>query len=267
MRDFVFVHTSFFLKIRSYTIFMSSQIVKSSIKHHNSVQLDYYAGKVKKTMLPVDSYYVNRHIERFVQHSGIEQKDKILEVGCGMGKFTLPLLKKGYNITGLDLSPILLQKLLEYNDNTFKIDLIASDILEVPAELNGQFDKVIGFFTLHHFLNLEIYLQAMSRVLKPGGTIVFLEPNAYNPLYYFQIVFSPTMSWAGDKGVAMMTPKRFKSASSYASLENIGLDKYGFFPPFIVNTRIGKWIESLLEKVKLLEGVSAFQIVKMRKPL
>ena len=213
---------------------MASQLVKSGIHHHNSVQLDYYAGKVKKTMVPVDSYYVNNHIDKFIKHSGISRNADILEVGCGMGKFTFPLLKKGYKISGLDLSPVLLQRLLAHNDNRFKIDLIASDILDAPEELNDRFDYVIGFFTLHHFMNLDTYIKAMSRLVKPGGKVIFLEPNAYNPLYYFQIVFSPTMSWAGDKGVAMMVRKNFVKAANYASLKETSIVKYGFFPPFVV---------------------------------
>lgn len=245
---------------------MPNQLVKSGIHHHNSVQLDYYAGKVKKTMIPVDSYYVNNHINNFIKYSGITRNDNILEVGCGMGKFTFPLLKKGYKITGLDLSPVLLQKLLEHNANRFRIDLVASDILDAPNELDDRFDYVIGFFTLHHFMNLDTYIKSMSRLLKPGGRIIFLEPNAYNPLYYFQIVFSPTMSWAGDKGVAMMTSKNFHKASKYAGLEKISVDKYGFFPPFAVNTKIGRAIEKLLEKLRIFKGLSAFQIVKMNKP-
>ncbi|GAA3522570.1 hypothetical protein GCM10022393_41450 [Aquimarina addita] len=245
---------------------MANQLVKSGIHHHNSIQLDYYAGKVKKTMLPVDSYYVNNHIRQFIKHSGITREDDILEVGCGMGKFTFPLLQRGYKLTGLDLSPVLLQKLLEHNANRFQINLVASDILDAPNELNGRFDYVIGFFTLHHFMNLETYIKSMSRLLKPGGSIIFLEPNAYNPLYYFQIAFSPTMSWAGDKGVAMMHYKKFKDASAYAGLANLTIDKYGFFPPFVVNRKIGRYVESSLEKMRVFKGVSAFQIVKMTKP-
>lgn len=246
---------------------MKNQIVKSAIKHHNSIQLDYYAGRVKGTMKPANSYYVKRHIDTFIQHSGIELNDDVLEVGCGMGKFTIPMLRRGYKITGLDLSPVLLQRLLEYNDNMNPINLISSDILEAPEELDGRFDKVIGFFALHHFMQLESYLQAMRRLLKPGGSIIFLEPNAFNPLYYVQIVASPTMSWAGDKGVAMMRTKLFQRAADYAKLENLTIHKYGFFPPFVVNTKLGKWTESALEKMKIFEGVSAFQIVKLTKPL
>lgn len=246
---------------------MKNQIVKSAINHHNSVQLDYYAGTDKKTMRPVNSHYVNRHIQEFVNHSGISKSDDILEVGCGMGKFTLPLLKRGYKITGLDLSPFLLQKLLEHNDNRHNIELVVSDILDIPEEFNGRFDKVIGFFTLHHFLNLETYLQAMCRVLKPGGSVVFLEPNAYNPLYYLQIVFSPTMTWAGDKGVAMMRKKKFLSAAKYAGLADVSIYKYGFFPPFVVNRKAGRVSEKALEKLRIFKGASAFQIVTMTKPL
>lgn len=245
---------------------MKNQLVKSAINYHNTIQLDYFAEKVKKTMLPVDSYYVNRHVNKFIDYSGISRDDNLLEVGCGMGKFTIPLLNRGYNITGLDLSPVLLQMLLEYVDNKFKIDLISSDILELSEDYNDKFDHVIGFFTLHHFLHLETYLKAMSRVLKPTGSIIFLEPNAYNPLYYIQIAFSRSMSWKGDKGVAKMTSNNFHRAATYAGLENVSIQKYGFFPPFIVNTPVGRFTEKVLEKIKLFNGVSAFQIIKMDKP-
>lgn len=245
---------------------MTNELVKSKFQHHNSIQLDYYSGKMKRTMLPVNSYYVNRHIEEFIKYSGISKNDIILEVGCGMGKFTFPMLKRGYKITGLDLSPTLLQKLQEYNDNKFQIDLIASDILEIPEKYNEQFDHVIGFFTLHHLRQLETYLQAGKRVLKPNGSIIFLEPNAYNPLYYFQIVFSPTMSWKGDKGVAQMTSKKIYRAAQYSGLKNVLIHKYGFFPPFVVNNPISRFIETSLEKMKIFKGVSAFQIIKLDKP-
>jgi len=244
---------------------MSNQLVKSAIQTHNNIQLDYFAEKIKRTMLPVNSYYVNRHIDEFIKFAGLNPNNQILEVGCGMGKFTFPLLRKGLKITGLDLSPFLLQKLLEYNNNTFPINLIASDILEIPEEYDEKFDAVIGFFTLHHFHHQETYFQAMSRVLKPGGSIIFIEPNAFNPLYYFQIFFTPGMSWKGDKGVADMRHSVFKRAANYAQLKKLSIKKYGFFPPFVVNTYIGRRIEALLEKINFLKGLSAFQIIKLEK--
>lgn len=246
---------------------MGTDLVKSKIKIHNQTQLAYYDKKIKTTMKPVNSYYVNRHVDEFIKISEIKRDQDVVDVGCGMGKFTIPLIKKGYSLTGLDLSPFLLQQLLIHNDNRFDIELICSDILEVPSEYNLKFDKVIGFFALHHFLHLHTYFQAMSRILKPGGEIVFVEPNAYNPLYYIQILFSPNMSWKGDKGVLRMRRKNFQKAADYAHLENLEIYKYGFFPPFVVNTLIGKKLEKLLERIGIFKFFSAFQIIKVEKPL
>ncbi len=217
-------------------------------------------------MLPSDSYYVRRHIQEFLTFSNIRRDEKLLEVGCGMGKFTLPLLQNRFDVTGLDLSPFLLQKLLEYNGNGFPVKLICSDILDVPEECNGKFDKVIGFFTLHHFHHLETYFQAMARTLKPGGEIIFLEPNAFNPLYYFQILFSPTMTWQGDKGVADMTKGNFRKAAEYAGLEGLEIKRYGFLPPFAVNRQAGRAVDLGLEKLRVFEPLSAFQLIRLRRP-
>lgn len=242
-----------------------TQIVKSAIDYHNNTQLDYFGQRVKSTMRPVDSNYVRKHIQRFLKFSEMQRDEDILEVGCGMGKFTFHLLRAGYKVTGLDLSPFLLQKLLEHNNNRFKVPLICSDILEISSEYDGRYDRVIGFFTLHHFHHLETYFQAMSRVLKPGGEIIFIEPNAYNILYYFQIFFTPGMSWKGDRGVAQMRRSNFEKAAKYANLTLKDIHTYGFFPPQIVNKDWGLRIDDILERQRLLKPVLPFQIIRFSK--
>ena len=50
---------------------------------------------------------------------------------------------------------------------------------------DGMFDTVVGSSTLHH---LEVYqaLKEFYRVLKPGGTIYFTEPNMVNPQIFLE---------------------------------------------------------------------------------
>jgi 2-polyprenyl-3-methyl-5-hydroxy-6-metoxy-1,4-benzoquinol methylase len=43
----------------------------------------------------------------------LDKKQKILDLACGYGRFTIPLAKEGYDIQGLDLSPDLLKKARE----------------------------------------------------------------------------------------------------------------------------------------------------------
>lgn len=37
--------------------------------------------------------------------------------------------------------------------------------------------------------------------------MAFLEPNAFNPLYYFQITLTPEMRWEGEKGIFQDAPE------------------------------------------------------------
>jgi hypothetical protein len=91
--------------------------------------------------------------------------------------------------------------------------------------------------------------------------VAFCEPNAFNPLFPLQIIASPTMSWAVDRGVLRMRPGVFRAAFAEAGLAPPKIRRYGFFPRAIANTRIGSALERGLESLRLLSPVSAFQIV------
>ena len=74
------------------------------------------------------------------------------------------------------------------------------------------------------------------------------------------------MSWSGDRGVYRMTRGKFEKAAGYAGLELGTINKYGFFPPFIVNMKAGRLLEKGLEESKILNAFSAFQLIKLTKP-
>ena len=245
----------------------STEILPSTILYHNTLQQEYFDESDKKTMKPVKSRYVLNHIDKLLESVHLTRDDKILEVGCGMGKFTFPLLEKGFKISGLDLSPYLLRSLLEFNNNRHSLDLICSDILEIPEDYNESFDHVIGFFTLHHLHNLRVCYQAMSRVLKPGGKITFIEPNALNPLYYLQITFTPGMSWAAEKGIMNMHKAHMTDVMKYANLSNLSIKTYGAFPPFIANTKWGHIAEQRIETFRPLLPFLPFLLIQVQKPL
>ncbi len=244
-----------------------SSIIKSPITYYNNVQLHYFGKKIKRTMVPVYSDYVSRHANELIQFAGIEKHHRVLDVGCGMGKYTMDMLAKGYKVEGLDLSPFLLQQFLRYNDNRFNVKLHAADILEAPEELNEQFDFVIGYMTLHHLHVLHASFQSMFRLLKPGGKLIFLEPNPYNPLFHMQILFTKGMSYKGEKGLLDMTRNKIYNAMGFSGFIKPRLRRFGFFPPAIYNIAIGKKIDNGLSKIRPLQGIMAFQLFAAEKPL
>ncbi len=240
-------------------------VIPSQIRYHNNIQLEYFGEEIKPTMIPVDSPYVRNHIDKCIQLTGLDKSERIMEVGCGMGKFTLPLVGRGYTIIGLDLSPFLLQKLLEYNNNRFRIPLLACDVLDMPEDFQGQLDTVLGFFTLHHMHAPDIVFTSLYRQCRPGGRVVFIEPNPLNPLYYLQIMFSKGMEWQAEKNILLLTPRKLKKAAALAGFQSVVIKRYGAFPPVLFKYPLFQKIERIIERIPFFKPFLPFQYIELRK--
>jgi SAM-dependent methyltransferase len=226
---------------------------------HNETQRRYYATAEKRGMQPSGSPYLRRHVEELVRFAGLEPGQRVLEVGCGMGRYTLLLAERGIRVEGIDLSEPLLDRLRVFDGGRFDIPLYAGDVLDPPAAL-GTFDAVVGFFTLHHIHDLPATYRAMARLVAPGGPVAFLEPNPWNPLYYVQIAVTREMTWEGDRGMVGMRRSQVFPAMASAGLVRLRLERFGFFPPFAANAPWGARVEGVLERRRALGPVLPFQL-------
>jgi SAM-dependent methyltransferase len=216
-------------------------------------------------MIPRPTPYVERQVGEMIRFAELRPGQRVLDVGCGMGRYTLPLAVAGIAVEGLDVSPVLLERLREYAGGEYDIPLHACDIWRPPAELLCRFDVVVGFFTLHHLHDLELSFRSMARLVKPGGRIAFLEPNALNPAYYVQIVATPGMTWQGDGGMVRMRRSRVHGAMTRAGLVDLRLERFGFFPPMITNRRWGAALERVFERIPLWRPLLPFQLFGGRR--
>jgi SAM-dependent methyltransferase len=239
---------------------------REGIDRHNRAQQTYFEGRVPATMIPRATPYVRRHVDELLSASGLGPGDSVLEAGCGMGNYTFELVERGLTIEGLDLSPVLLQRLRAYGGERVSFPLHCADVLDPPEELVGRFDGVVGFFTLHHLHDIEGSIRSMVRLLRVGGSFAFVEPNAFNPLYYVQIAATPGMSFRGERQLTSMRASVILPAMRYAGLGDVSVHRYGFFPPPVVNRKPGRTLERALERVRPLRSVSAFQLFVGRHP-
>jgi SAM-dependent methyltransferase len=229
-------------------------------QEHNRAQRAYFEQTEKPRMVPGDTPYLRRHLEEILQTARLSPGARVLEAGCGMGRYTLLLARRGIQIEGLDPSPVLLDRLRSYSSAEREIPLHCAVLEDPPAALAGAFDAVLGFFTLHHVANLTAFFRGAARVLQPGGRTVFLEPNAYNPLYYAQILLTPGMTWQGDRGVVDMRRSVVFAAMQSAGFRRLTLRRFGFFPPFLTNRPGGRALEAVLERFPLWRGALPFQL-------
>ncbi len=236
------------------------------IEEHNLRQRHYFERTIKRNMVPTDSPYLRRHVDEMICCGNISTDDRVLEVGCGMGRYTLLLTQRGVRVEGLDLSPVLLERLESYNGGRFDITLHCVDIQNPPPPLYGAYDLVLGFFMLHHVEDLDLTFQSIATLLHPGGRVVFLEPNPFNPLYYLQILITPGMTWQGDEGIVRMRRSLIFRAMERAGFTRCAMTRFGFFPPFLANRKWGSRLEALLESVPLWRAHLPFQLFRGERP-
>lgn len=97
---------------------------------------------------------------------------KILEPLCGSGRFLVPFLERGYDISGIDCSAEMLEKLREKAPNA---KIIQSNITEYETE--ERFDYIfISSGSVSLFTDISVcktILKKMRNLLEPGGQFVF----------------------------------------------------------------------------------------------
>jgi SAM-dependent methyltransferase len=237
------------------------------MRRHNARQRDYYRQPQRKPrMRPASSPYVQRQIDRLFQVAGLESGMKVLDVGCGMGRYTLQLVERGMEVSGLDLSPELLDRLAQYDGGRYGVALYCGDIADPPSDLPRDFDALIGFFTLHHMHDLRRCFRSMATIVKPGGIIGFVEPNGASPLYYIQIAATPSMSWSAEKGLLQMHDATVRRAMTHGGLSDFKSQSFGFFPPLIANVSGAAAVEAMLERVPMVRPGLSFKVFAARRP-
>lgn len=127
---------------------------------------------------------------------------KILDIGCGTGRHAIELAKRGYNVTGIDLSEDQIKRAREKAQEAgVTIDFQIQDARNLPFD--GEFDVAImlceGGFSLMETdeMNFEI-LKNATKALKNKGKLIFTTLNGLFPLFHSVNEFYESMQKEGQ---------------------------------------------------------------------
>ncbi len=104
---------------------------------------------------------------------------RVLDLGCGDGRFCRMLAERGASCVGIDVTPEMVSTAHERNPGDFAL----SDAARLPFQ-DGTFDVVVSYITLVDIPDYRGAIGECARVLKPGGSIVaanlgFTSANAF----------------------------------------------------------------------------------------
>ena len=106
--------------------------------------------------------------------------ERLLDVGCGTGAFSIGAALRGYRALGLswDKRNQLVARERAAYSKTLSTEFEVLDIRELDrrVDLVGNFDVVICLETIEHVLEDLKLMQAIARCLKPGGRLLLTTP-------------------------------------------------------------------------------------------
>ena len=130
----------------------------------------------------------------------------VLDLGCGVGRHAVELARRGYHVTGLDLSPTLLRIARERAERAgIAVEWIAADMRAIPYA--DTFDAVLNLFSSWGYFERDDedqrVLRSVAAALKPGGRLL-LEVS-HQP--YIARHFEP-LGWHEAGGVTVLEQRR-----------------------------------------------------------
>ena len=206
---------------------------------------------------------VHAMIEKLSENDGIMGL-RLLEIGCGTGDVSYRLARgTGAIVYGTDLClPFIEQAKASYHLPNLKygvLDFNDEEQLD-GVEETGKFDAVVGNGILHHlYYGLDKSLPNICRLLKPGGRMVFWEPNFFNP--YCLLIFNVSIlrKLARLEPTEMTFTRRFiRRKLEEAGFCEIEIEFKDFLLPSVPNLMIRPLVSigALLEKIPVLKAMA-----------
>lgn len=114
--------------------------------------------------------------EETLNKFNINKSGTLLDIGCGIGYFTIPaanILNQG-KVIGLDIVPEIIDLAKERAMNISNIEFKICEEYSFPVE-DGSIDYVFISNVIHEIENRPKYFKEIQRVLKPNGMLFIID--------------------------------------------------------------------------------------------
>jgi SAM-dependent methyltransferase len=111
---------------------------------------------------------------------GIESADRVLEIGCGVGRLTRVLSARAASVRALDVSERMLELARHHNGGLANVEWVLGDGSTLAGIDSGSVDACVSHVVFQHIPDPEVtlsYVREIGRVLHRGGWAAFQISN------------------------------------------------------------------------------------------
>src|SRR5262245_25161222 len=108
--------------------------------------------------------------------------DTVLDVACGPGLVACALAEVARQVTGLDLTPAMIEqaRIRQRSRGQENLTWVVGDAVPLPFP-DDSFSVVVTRYSFHHFLDPKAVLAEMVRVCQPGGRVAVIDVFTSSP--------------------------------------------------------------------------------------
>ncbi|MEM7468155.1 MAG: class I SAM-dependent methyltransferase [Pseudomonadota bacterium] len=199
-------------------------------------------------------------------------RDKaLLELGCGPSGSTHLWHRSGAKVTGIDISPEGIKKAVktaEEKNLDIAYHAMNAERTEFP---DNSFDLTVGMGIIHH-LELHTCYKELARILKPGGSAIFMEPLGHNPLVNLYRYVTPSLRTEDEHPLLLQDIELAKNYFDEVTPEYYQLCSLAAFPFRktdlfeTVSSKLERFDQALFEIVPYLKRHAWVCILKLGSP-
>jgi 2-polyprenyl-3-methyl-5-hydroxy-6-metoxy-1,4-benzoquinol methylase len=203
-----------------------SQKPEVSMKQWYEVLFANYANQYDNQPFTVGTIGEVDFIEAEINHN---RASRILDIGCGTGRHSVELARRGYSVVGVDLSDSMLAKArAKAQASGVSVEFIQADARHL--QYRNEFDLVImlceGAFPLMQTDEMNfLILQSATNALKDNGKFIFTTLNGLFPLFHSVNDFINKISADAPSSSETFDLMTFRQTSTFNFVDDDGNPK------------------------------------------
>lgn len=239
--------------------------MRSNFTKKQSKCFDDFADSLELDSFLTNNTQMKQELELILKFMGGSENKKILDIGCGTGRYALRLAEKSKEVVGTDVS----EKSIEFAKkvaNRNNINNFKGIVTDYVIPYKNYFDHVLVVNVIHHIDKLDLILQKARGSLKDDGSMVLFEFNPLNPLFIpFLMLLGQTKSHLNKEYFRsnIFTLKKYLNKNGLIIMKK---ERYAFFPTSLYSYMpFFKEVNYLLNKIPIIRNFCAFHIIKCKK--